>query len=40
MARITWLLAVLAVFALAYMPWGTLISWAKEEIEEPPRDVI
>jgi hypothetical protein len=35
-----WLLAILAIFALEGVPWGTLISWAKEEGKKPPKDVI
>jgi hypothetical protein len=35
-----WLLAILAVFALDYVPWGTLIRLAKEETKKPPKNVI
>jgi hypothetical protein len=35
-----WLVAILAVFVLVYVPWGTLISWAKEEIKSRPKDGI
>ncbi len=35
-----WLLALFAVFVLVYVPWGTLIGWAKEEINKRPKDVI
>jgi hypothetical protein len=34
-----WLIAVLAVFGLNCVPWGTLIRLAKEEAKKP-KDVI
>ena len=33
-----WVIAPLLV-ALFYVPWGTLIRWAKEEVE-PRKDVV
>jgi hypothetical protein len=34
------LLIAVAVFMLECVPWGTLIRWAKEETEQPSRNVI
>jgi hypothetical protein len=39
MRELGWLLALFAV-ALAQVPWGTLIGWAKEEINKRPKDAI
>jgi hypothetical protein len=34
-------LALLILLAIAvWVPWNTLIGWAREEAKEPPKDVL
>jgi hypothetical protein len=38
--ELKWLIPLIAVFMVEFVPWGLLFSLAKEETKKHPKDVI